>query len=400
MNESGMGRILYPTQAEDGFYKISALGALSEIAANLSTDMDIEKLLDRFLSTMIKLAGATAGAVRVLTEDGTRMRLVGSRGLPPDVVEKEKLISLDCGICGCAILESAIQKSDSVYRCRQNTASSYFGEHCRTIVAVPLRHKGKVMGVYNLFMADNAVIPQEVALLFNSISEHLGMALENVRLTRENHRITLMAERQTIASEIHDSLAQTLAYAKMRLDLLSESVKIGHAESVNQYLDDLEDAVASAYSQLRDLLTEFRHPVDARGLLAAVNDLIGRFCHKNGTTVKLVNRAAELDLSPDQEIQVFYIIQEALANICKHAKAQHVSLSIDTTRQFYVVTIADDGIGLEGSSGGAADAHFGINIMRERAERLAGKISIDSKPGEGTTVKLQFPVERSTTRHE
>ncbi|MHB1677699.1 MAG: GAF domain-containing sensor histidine kinase [Sulfuriferula sp.] len=392
MNESDVSRAEYPVhRVEQGFYKISALGALSEIAANLSTDMDIEKLLERFLSTMIKLAGATAGAVRVLTEDGASMRLVGSLGLPPEVVEKERVISLSCGICGRAIWDRVIQNSDSVYLCRKNTESSYFGEHCRSVVAVPLRHKGVVMGVYNLFMAGDATIPQDVSLLFNSISEHLGIALENARLTRENLRITLMTERQMIANEIHDSLAQTLAYTKMRLDLLSESVKTGEALLTNRYLDDLEEAVASAYSQLRDLLTEFRHPVDVRGLLPAVEDLLGRFCNKNSTTVDFVNRAPELNLNPDQEVQVFYIIQEALANICKHAKAQSVTMTIAMRDEAYVITIADDGIGLDGSSGWFSDAHFGMSIMRERAGRLGGEISVESRAGEGTTVQLQFP---------
>lgn len=376
---------------EYGFYKISALGVLSEIASNLSTDMDLEKLLERFLSTMIKLAGATAGAVRVLTEDGASMRLIGSLGLPPEVVEKEKMISLDCGICGRAVWDRVVQSSDSVYICRKHTASNYFGTHCRSVVAVPLRHKGKVMGVYNLFMASDSPIPQEISLLFYSISEHLGMALENARLTRENIRISLATERQMLANEIHDSLAQTLAYIKMRLDSLGVSIKADHPQLTDKYLGELDEAVESAYSQLRDLLTQFRHPMDPRGLLPAVEDLLGRFCNKTSINMDFINHAPYLNLNPNQEIQVFHIIQEALANICKHARAQRVSVIIDRQEKAYIITIADDGIGLAGSSGWPDEAHFGINIMRERAACLAGEISIDSQIGAGTTVRLSFP---------
>ena len=399
MNESDSLASLSESSAEHGFYKISALGALSEIAANLSTDMDLERLLERFLSTMIKLAGATAGAVRVLAEDGASLRLVGSFGLPPEVVEKEKIISLDCGVCGRAVWDRAVQSSDSVYPCREHTGSTYFGSHCHSVVAVPLRHKGKVMGVYNLFMASNLPIPKNVSLLFYSISEHLGMALENARLNRENIRITLVAERQMLANEIHDSLAQTLAYIKMRLDSLGESVKANQAQLTNKYLDNLDEAVESAYSQLRDLLTQFRHPMDPRGLLPAVGDLLDRFCDKTSVSTAFINHAPSLNLSPSQEIQVFHIIQEALANICKHAQAKNVSVVIDLQEKAYIVTIADDGIGLDGSSSWPDDAHFGINIMRERAAYLAGEINVASQIGAGTTVRLNFPAIAMRVQH-
>ena len=399
MNESDSLASLPESSAEHGFYKISALGALSEITANLSTDMDLEKLLERFLSTMIKLAGATAGAVRVLTEDGASMRLIGSFGLPLEVVEKEKTISLDCGICGRAVWDHAVQSSDSVYPCRAHTGSAYFGSHCHSVVAVPLRHKGKVMGIYNLFMASDSPIPKNVSLLFYSISEHLGMALENARLTRENIRITLVAERQMLANEIHDSLAQTLAYIKMRLDSLGESVKANQAQLTNKYLDNLDEAVESAYSQLRDLLTQFRHPMDPRGLLPAVGDLLDRFCDKTCVSTTFINHAPSLNLSPNQEIQVFHIIQEALANICKHAQAKNVSVVIDWQEKAYIITIADDGVGLDGSSSWPDDAHFGINIMRERAACLGGEISVASQIGAGTAVRLNFPVIATRVQH-
>lgn len=401
MSEPYESPVRLPKNAlEHGFYKISALGVLSEIASSLSTDIDLEKLLERFLSTMIRIAGATAGAVRVLTEDEAGMRLVGALGLPPEVVEKEMVIPLDCGICGQAVCDRAIQSSNSVYVCRKNTASGYFGDRCRAVIAVPLRHKGKVMGVYNLFMADDIPIRKNVSLLFHSISEHLGMALENARLTRENLRISLMAERRMLANEIHDSLAQTLAYTKMRLDSLEESINANDTLLVNKYLGELDEAVGSAYSQLRDLLTQFRHPMDPRGILSAVDDLLAHFCDKTNASVDLVNQAPNFHLTPEQEIQAFHIIQEALTNICKHANARHVCVTIDKREEAYVIEIADDGVGLDEFSNWPDGAHLGIGIMRERAARLSGEITVSSRRGEGMTVQLQFPSTGQASRHE
>ena len=379
-----------PTR-EVGGYKIPALRVLSEIAANLSNDTDLEQLLERFLTTMIKLAGAKAGAVRVLTADGSHLRLVGAIGLPADVLEREQLTALECGVCGMAARDHTVQSSHAPHVCKEKTALSFFGEACKNVIAVPLQHKGKVMGVYNLFMASDKPIPEDVSLLFYSISEHLGMALENVRLTRENMRVTLTNERQMLANEIHDSLAQTLAYMKMRLALLSDAMRSHDDVLAGKYLSDVDDAMESAYSGLRELLAQFRQRMDPRGLLPALEDLMDGFRKKTDIAIDFANSARDINLTPDQEVQVFHIVQEALNNIYKHSHARHVRLSIEKSEGDYIVTVDDDGIGLESNDDSPGGMHFGLNIMRERAHRLTGDITMDNRVGEGTRVQLKFP---------
>jgi two-component system nitrate/nitrite sensor histidine kinase NarX len=373
-----------------GGYKIPALRALSEITTSLSTDSDLEDLLERFLSTMVKLAGAAAGAVRVVTPDGAHLRLVGAIGLPQEVIEREQYVPLECGICGTAARDLSIQSAETLV-CRENTALAYFGERCKRVIAIPLRNKGKVMGVYNLFLAGDDPVPEDVALLFGSISEHLGMALENARLTRENIRITLMGERQMLANEIHDSLAQTLAYMKMRLALLNEAIQTGDNPLAKKYLGEVDDAMDSAYARLRELLTQFRHRMDPRGLIPALQDVADNFSSQTGIKAEFVNLAPDMNLTPDQEVQVFHIVQEALANVSKHARAQHVRIGVELAADHYLVTVEDDGIGLSATGQTRFGMHFGMNIMRERAQLLGGSVDVASRAGEGTTIQLKFP---------
>ena len=377
---------------DQGLYKLPALRVLSEIATSLSTNVDIERLLERFLSTMVRLAGAGAGAVRVLTADGTGLRLIGSIGLPEDMLERESIVPLGCGICGQAVYDSATRNSLAWHVCKENSGLAFFGDHCVSLVAVPLRHKGHVLGVYNLFMfADAPPIPEEVRLLFSSISEHLGMALENVRLTHENMRISLMNERQMLSNEIHDSLAQTLAYMNIRLEMLKEAVNTGDKPFTEKYLGDMEDALESAYSGLRELLTQFRHSMDPRGLVPALQDLLAAARKKTEATVVLTNHTWGLNITPDQEVQVFHIVQEALANICKHSRARNIHLNFEQTSDAYRLTITDDGIGLYAVGNSDPDMHFGISIMRGRAKQLGGSVEISSQTDEGTRVTLTFP---------
>ncbi|MDD5240571.1 MAG: histidine kinase [Sulfuricella sp.] len=378
--------------AAQGIYKIPALRVLAEITSSLSSENNLDALLERFLGTMVKLAGADAGAVRVLTADGLNLRLVGSLGLPPEVLEKERYIPLECGVCGETAREHTVHDTTNLKACEARTANSYFGKQCRRVVAVPLRYQGKMLGVYNLFMATSNPVPEDVSLLFHSISEHLGMALENARLTRENLRITLTNERHMLANELHDSLAQTMAYMKMRLPLLRDAVANRDEARSNKYVNDLGQALDSAYAELRELLTQFRNRMDSRGLLPALYDIVGNFYDKTGITIDFNNQAPDINLSPDQEVQVYHIVREALNNVSKHSRANHVRLSIKISNNRYVINVEDNGIGISGKVSTESGMHLGLNIMRERAKHLNAEIAI--APGEktGTRMTLSFPV--------
>jgi two-component system nitrate/nitrite sensor histidine kinase NarX len=353
-----------------GAYKLPALRALSEITSSLASDADVEDLLARFLSTMIRLAGAMAGAVRVATHDGAHLRLAGSIGLPPEVVERERYVPYACGVCGKAISEESVESCAPDEVCRETTALGFFGETCKRVVAVPLRHRGRVMGAYNLFLGSDKPIPDEVALLFSSISEHLGMALENARLTRENVRATLVDERQMLANEVHDSLAQTLAYAKMRLSVLGEALAKGDRPLARRYLGEVELAMESAYGRLRELLTHFRERMDPRGLVPALEDLVASFGAQFDVHAEFRNRAPEPDLTPERELHVYHIVQEALANASKHSRARNLWVTIDRTADGYTVSVEDDGAGLAAGGDSRFGMRFGLSILRERAARL------------------------------
>jgi two-component system nitrate/nitrite sensor histidine kinase NarX len=380
---------------EQGSYKIPALRALSEITTSLSSDADVESLLARFLGTLIRLAGAIAGAVRVTTPDGEHLRLVGSIGLPQEVLKRERYVASTCGVCGRAVAAQDMVACAPEQVCRETLALGHLGTKCKRVIAVPLRHRGKVLGVYNLFMPSDQPLPDEVSLLFDSISEHLGMALENARLTRENIRATLVNERQMLANEVHDSLAQTLAYMKMRLALLDEAIRSGDHSLADKYLGDVDQAMDSAYGRLRDLLTHFRDRMDPRGLVPAVRDLVAAFGARTGLGLTFENRAPEPELTPEQELHVYHVVQEALTNAWKHARARNIRVSIDLDDDDYRMTVQDDGAGIAAGGDPRLGMQFGLNIMRERAQRLGGDVEIASRPGEGTSVVLRFPARQA-----
>ncbi len=377
---------------DDGGNNIQALRVLSEVAATLASEYDIEALLNRFLSMMVRLAGASAGVVRVLTGDGKHLRLAASLGLPAELVEKERLVDIDCGICGVALRNDEIKQTRDLKPCVARTGQPFFGE-CRSMVVVPLEHNGRLLGAYNLYIAEDKPIPEEVSLLFRSISEHLAMAVENTRLMRENLRMSLMSERQMMANEVHDSLAQTMAYMKMRIELLREALLQYESGKALKYSGDIQQALDEAYASLRELLTQFRNRMDPLGLEHALKEHAAAYFDRTGVRLEFENRIPDLNLTVDQEVQVFHIVQEALSNVARHSGAGQARLTLDVADGQYAFTVEDDGRGVF-VMGAQPDLrhHFGISIMSERAQRLGGNIEIANRPQGGARLRLLVPI--------
>ena len=383
---------------------LQALRALSELTTVLAEGHDPEKLLERSLGTMIRLAGAQAGIVRVVTSDGAHMRLVASQGLPAEVLAQEQLVPMDCGVCGAAVTDDAVRQSFELRHCETHTGSDYFNRLGATLV-VPLSHIGRVLGAYSLFFDETRDTPEELGLLFRSISEHLGMALENARLLRENMRMTLMSERQLIANEVHDSLAQTMAYMKIRLAMMQEALEASEQARAMKHAAEVQQALDGAYGDLRELLSQFRNRMDPLGLVHALQELKIKFHDRTGIEFAFENHTTDLDLSVEDEGQVFHIMQEALANVARHSGASRARLIMERVADEYRFAVEDDGLGffaLGQRMGGAEQQshlrhHLGVNIMRERAQRLNGAIQIVNLPQGGARVSLVFPARREVT---
>ena len=385
--------------------KLRALHLLAEATSSLPGNSGVDAWLDRFLATMIQLTDAAAGMVRVVADDGEQLRLVASAGVPPEVMARERLMPIDCGACGDAMRGAAAHPGVSPLPCAQHASLDWFGGFSGMIV-VPLAHQGRALGVYNLFLREARRLPEDAALLYRSIGEHIGMALENARLARENLRMTVINERQMMANEVHDSLAQTMAYMKMRLALLEEALEGGDQARAQKYTADLQSGLGEAYADLRELLVQFRSRMDPLGLVHALESLAAGFEDRTGVRLTLENRLGDLNLSAEEEANAFHIVQEALANVARHSGARSARVILEQQDVDYVFAVEDDGSGFFALGGrtaggretGALRHHLGVSIMQERAQRLAGRIEIANLPKGGARVRLLFPMNSAERR--
>lgn len=368
---------------------------LAEITAGLAAGGDLDVLLQRFLESVIQLAGAQGGAVRVLDDGDESLELISEFGLSAGACSSERSVDRHCGHCGEAADQHALVWAENLDSCSSRNGGQFFGQSCQRLLAVPLQHRGEVLGVYNLFFEARQPAPSAgVMALLRSVGELLGLALNHARLERAQLQARLVHERQMMAAEVHDSLGQSLAFIKMRLPLLEDALGACDQPRAAAYCQELRETASQAHASLRSLLTQLRAPMDPQGLTHALDTAVATFRHRCETQLHYANELPALNLPPDQEGQVFHIVQEALSNVARHAGARQAWLRLERAPDGGVaVTIADDGQGLPRQEPGSAvgGSHYGLEIMVERARRLGGSLSLGARPQGGTEVTLHLP---------
>jgi len=387
-------------QTEHIASKTRSLELLYDIAADLSTTRNLDELLEQFLDSLMVLVDAKAASVRMSSDDGNTY-LVASRGLEPPVVAEEKAVPMNRCLCGHIARDGGIGIQKGISDCNKHLSQPLLRSQCSELIVVPLQYRDRILGVYNLFLdRPSAELGKDVRDLLNTIGRHLGLAVEKARLDDNERRLAIMEERNMIGSELHDSLAQSLVSMRLQIKMLGEILHKKDVRSAQNEVRRLRAAVEEAHVSLRELLSNFRSRMDERGLIPSIEDIVQRFEEETGISVYLQNNWSGLNFSPVQEIQVFRIIQEALANIRKHSNACNVRILLDSPDNgHHSVLVEDDGHGiLEDGGSGQRGENIGLSIMRERADRLHGTLNIESESGEGTRVLLEFPEDLNPPR--
>ncbi len=377
--------------------KSRSLQILYNLSASTNYSTDLDELLSTFLQTISDVMHAEAAAIRFV--DGPCFRLVKSRGL--EKFQKYSEQELETALCPFAedVLAGKVVWDETV-----DWGARKLPHHGNlsnlSIISIPLQDRERTLGVFNLFVdISNLRKRDEMDSLLLSIGQHCGMAIEKIRLDAEAQRLTILEEREHLSHELHDSLAQTLVSLRFQVRVLDESIESENKQSIWEQLERIENTVDEANTELRELITHFRAPIDKRGVTVAVQQIVRRFQDETDISIFLQQEWPEVTLPGDTEIHVLRIIQESLANIRKHSSASTVRILLkgDNNGSFQVL-VEDDGEGFDKPAKSTnRGEHIGMGIMQERAQKIGGKLMIDSEPGEGTRVVLKFiypPIER------
>lgn len=370
------------------------LSILYEVASCINRADSLEDLLKRFLHTLKEVVNAEAATVRLLDREG-KMRLVSSVGLDAEAVKQEETLPMPGCLCGHAASERAIKMRTDVAQCNRIIGTKLCaGAQDVEMLAIPLQYRDRILGVYNLFIRQGRYDKVEDDELLLSIGQHLGMAIEKANSEEDMRTLSIIEERTRMAHELHDSLAQTLASLRFKVRLLDDSFNRGDEAEMWEELETLENTIDEAYSELRSLITDFRAPIDGKGVVRAVERLSLRFKAETGLDVFFYHNWSLKDLVRETEIEVIRIVQEALTNVRKHSQATTVRILMHSTEEGRCsILVEDDGIGLPEplpEPNPTTGEHIGLHIMQERAEKIGGEIQFESDAGEGTLIQLNF----------
>ena len=337
--------------------------------------------------------GASAGAVRLVDVPSGELQLYVHEGLDPGFAGEEQCVKVgDCLCGGAALRDSSIVESfvpvvpsEAAYRCEK---AGY-----NTVGVFGIRFRGRMIGLYNLFFREAHAISASERRMLEAVGRHLGVAIENQRLIARVKEMAASEERTFIAQELHDSIAQSLAFLNLEAQMLEDAHRRTAVDEAKHILEQMREGIRQSYEDVRELLVHFRTRVRQEDIALTIRHMLDRFSSQTGIAVKFEQRGSSVPLPPDAQLQVVHILQEALSNIRKHAGAGEVDVVMERGRA-YRFDVCDDGHGFDAAAGPAGERHVGLRIMRERAERIGGTVDIVSSAGHGTCVTLTLPVTR------
>jgi two-component system nitrate/nitrite sensor histidine kinase NarX len=377
--------------------KTASLKILYDVAAGINQAEGLEDLLLRFLRVLKEMVNARAATVRLMTPDGAR-RLVGSIGLDDGLLRAEEMTPVDLCLCGAVLSPGDILCNNDARFCSNVYGRRMFGSEEVEPIGVPLLYHGELLGLYALFVDRPGLTGREdIAELLATVGHHLGVAVAKHRSDEEARRLSILDERNALAHELHDSLAQTLASLRYQVRMLADSLAGTRiSPAARNDLDRVRNGLDEAHTELREMLASYRAPLDRHGLVPALEKLAARLGQETRTHVLFQNDCRPFELSAAAELQILRIVQEALANIRKHAKAHTVRILLTPQgADAYVLLVEDDGVGFSAPRRSALPGeHIGLSIMEERARRIGAELRLESEPGEGTRVELVFTPER------
>lgn len=235
-------------------------------------------------------------------------------------------------------------------------------------------------------------------VITNNITEKIQ---QQESLLEQQWKLAVGEERERMARDLHDNLGQIMGFINMQAQGIRQELKNEGIETASDKIDRLVDVTQSAHLELREFIRSIRNQASLGiDLVTAINIGIRNFREQTGIKViHNVSGAAESeDIRPDIKINILNIVKEALNNIAKHAKANNVKVVLKISSEKIYVLIEDDGEGFDITGSNSTNkAKFGLDIMRERAAEIGGRLSIDSFPETGTRVILHVPAESSIT---
>ncbi|MCB2179524.1 hypothetical protein KQH54_00210 [bacterium] len=267
-------------------------------------------------------------------------------------------------------------------------------EKPRTIAIVYLNLDNRSIGAIWVTRFQDQPYTEEDIIWLECMADQVVIAIQHGLMTSQLQSLSVVEERARIAREMHDGLAQVLGYLNLQVQTIEAYYRTGKKELLEEELSHMRKAIRIAHGDVRENILSLRTTLaDEKSLLSAVQEYLEEFGIQTGVRTDLfIENEGDLDLSSIAEVQLVCILQEALANVRKHAEADLIKLVIakknEDERECVEMQIVDNG---KGFVVGDSKRRFGLKTMSERANSVNGILMVNSIPGSGTTVTCRIP---------
>ncbi|WP_043703195.1 type IV pili methyl-accepting chemotaxis transducer N-terminal domain-containing protein [Tepidimonas taiwanensis] len=370
--------------------KRANLQTLYEMSEFLSDADSLPVLAQGFVERLRHRMGAEAVVLRWAQDAMQGYVLLAEHQMPREIVAAERV--LPCGVCECgrAHIEGRtrvipIEPVDSAHpvQCADHGL--------RALISVPVRLQHQILGEINLFYRQPVVLHDGERELLDALAGQMANAVEGLRARALEREAAVAQERAFLARELHDSIAQSLAFLKIQVQLLQGALHRGDMTAIQGHVEELQAGLQESLADVRELLVHFRTRSHEGDIVAALQETATKFQHQTGMPVQVEVDGTGVELPADVQIQVLHVVQEALSNVRKHARARRVVMSVHKGEPWRFV-VRDDGAGFDPAAL-AGETHVGLRIMRERAATIGATLHIEAAPQAGTTVTLTVPTD-------
>jgi signal transduction histidine kinase len=335
---------------------------LYEVDQALRAEANLGRLLERLMDRILAWAGASGGGVLLLDEENfLQPQVLRDLELPPHAFMPEQR------------WKEALEKPVFV---RDN------------LLAVPLREQTPIGLLLVQGQAEN--LRQRLPFL-RFLAAQVTLAVRNAQAYLRAEELALTEERNRIAREIHDGIAQALAFMALKLDL-SERLLLTNPERAKEELRQVKETLRSQIREVRHSIFALR-PIDLEryGFLESVRRYATAFAEQAGFRVRL-SLPEKIELSQASELVFFRVLQEALTNAAKHGRPGLVQVKLTPLgERGGLLEISDNGKGFRADASAVAMGGFGLTQMRERVEARGGRLEVESAEGKGTTIRAELP---------
>ncbi len=369
------------------------LSAAFEFSQEIVAQLNLEHLLQSVVERTQDLMQADSVALCLLNSDQTTLELAAARGNTTFAGGMKH--SLKQGLAVKVIDSGQVQTSE-------NTCSGCGFLHSQgqgLCLAAPLKVGTQYLGALCLSRKGDQEFDEDEKKALTLLVNAAAIAITNSNLAasqrQEAQQVAVLAEREHLAAELHDHLAQTLSFMRIKTERLEGAISGNQTSEAYDELRRIQSALEMAYTQVRDALSGLRQPPPAGGDFAQkLAECKAEFERLTDLPLLLhIQHPEALELPASVQVQVIHIIKGGLSNIHRHAHAKHVKICAEQENGSARFIIEDDGIGFTPNDV-LDENHLGLRIMRARTERSGGQFTLDSIPGKGTRVVVSFPTKR------